>query len=87
MTLSEHIRIFKRGLALLWELSPTETVSRLLGAFVAAVTPYVSIWFSARLIDAIAEGKSAGTLALYAGLTLLASSSSPRGSWSAGASG
>ncbi len=70
MTLSEHIRIFKRGLALLWELSPTETVSRLLGAFVAAVTPYVSIWFSARLIDAIAEGKSAGTLALYAGLTV-----------------
>ena len=70
MKLSEHIRILKRGLALLWEMSPTETVSRLLGAFTAAVTPYVPIWFSARLIDAIAAGEPAGTLALYAGLTV-----------------
>ena len=70
MKLAEHIKIYRRGMAALWRLSRDETVFRFLGAVVEAVTPYVPIWFSARLIDAIAAGRPAGTLALYAGLTV-----------------
>ena len=70
MKLSEHVRIFRRGLRLLYRLSPTHTVCFLTEALVSAVTPYVPIFFSARLIDAIAQGRPAGTLALYAALTV-----------------
>ncbi len=70
MKLTEHIKIYRRGMAALWRLSRDETAFRFLGAVVEAVTPYVPIWFSARLIDAIAAGRPAGTLALYAGLTV-----------------
>ena len=70
MKLGEHIKIYRRGMAALWRLSRDETAFRFLGAVVEAVTPYVPIWFSARLIDAIAAGRPAGTLALYAALTV-----------------
>ncbi len=70
MKLTEHIKIYRRGMAALWRLSRDEAAFRFLGAVVEAVTPYVPIWFSARLIDAIAAGRPAGTLALYAGLTV-----------------
>ena len=70
MKLTEHIKIYRRGMAALWRLSRNEAAFRFLGAVVEAVTPYVPIWFSARLIDAIAAGRPAGTLALYAGLTV-----------------
>lgn len=70
MKLTEHIKIYRRGMAALWRLSRDWTAFRFLGAVVEAVTPYVPIWFSARLIDAIAAGRPAGTLALYAGLTV-----------------
>ena len=70
MKLSEHFKIFRRGLRLLYEMSPVYTVSFLLEALVSAVTPYVPIFFSARLVDAIAAGRPAGTLALYAALTV-----------------
>ncbi len=70
MKLGEHIKIYRRGMAALWRLGRDEAAFRFLGAVVEAVTPYVPIWFSARLIDAIAAGRPAGTLALYAGLTV-----------------
>ncbi len=70
MKIGEHIKIYRRGIAALWRLSRDGAAFRFLGAVVEAVTPYVPIWFSARLIDAIAAGQPAGTLALYAGLTV-----------------
>ena len=70
MKLSEHIRVFWRGIRLLYEMSPAYTVLFMLEALVSAVTPYVPIWFSARLIDAIAAGRPVGALALYAALTV-----------------
>ncbi len=70
MKLSEHIRVFGRGIRLLYEMSPAYTVLFMLEALVSAVTPYVPIWFSARLIDAIAAGRPVGALALYAALTV-----------------
>ena len=70
MKLSEHLRIFGRGIRLLYEMSPAYTVLFMLEALVSAVTPYVPIWFSARLIDAIAAGRPLRTLALYAALTV-----------------
>ena len=70
MKLSEHLHIFGRGIRLLYEMSPAYTVLFMLEALVSAVTPYVPIWFSARLIDAIAAGRPLRTLALYAALTV-----------------
>ena len=69
MKASEHFRILKRGIGLLYELSPTYTAFSMLEAVVSAVTPYVPIWFSARLVDAVADGAPAKTLAVYAALT------------------
>ena len=70
MKLSEHLHIFGRGIRLLYEMSSAYTVLFMLEALVSAVTPYVPIWFSARLIDAIAAGRPLRTLALYAALTV-----------------
>ena len=67
---SEHFRIFGRGIRLLYEMSPAYTVLFMLETLVSAVTPYVPIWSSARLIDAIAAGRPLRTLALYAALTV-----------------
>ncbi len=70
MRLSEHFKIFRRGIGLLYELNPAYIVLSMLEAIISAVTPYVPIWFSARLIDAIAAGRPVETLALYAALTV-----------------
>ena len=69
MKASEHFRILKRGIGLLCELSPSYTAFSILEAVVSAVTPYVPVWFSARLVDAVADGAPARTLAVYAALT------------------
>ncbi len=70
MKLSEHFRVFKRGIGLLWELSRAFTVCTVLQAVITAIAPYVPIYFSARLIDGLAAGRPAFTLALCAGLTV-----------------
>ena len=70
MKLKEHIRIYCRGLKQFYSYAPRYFISHSIGDFLAAVTPYVPVYFSAKLIDALASGESIGTLALYAGLTV-----------------
>lgn len=70
MKLKEHIRIYYRGLKQFYSYAPRYFISHSIGDFLAAVTPYVPVYFSAKLIDALAEGQSVDTLALYAGLTV-----------------
>lgn len=70
MKWKEHIRIYCRGLKQFYSYAPRYFVSHSIGDFLAAVTPYVPVYFSAKLIDALASGESVGTLALYAGLTV-----------------
>lgn len=70
MTLREHCNIISRSLRLLYRLSHRYVWSLTLGAAATALLPYVPIYFSARLIDALTAGAGARTLALYAGLTV-----------------
>ncbi len=70
MTLREHCRIISRSLRLLYRLSRRYVLALMLGAAVTALLPYVPIYFSARLIDALTAGAGVRTLALYAGLTV-----------------
>lgn len=70
MKVSEHIQLTKRSVSLLFSLSRAKITCLLLGSFTGAVMPYVPVWFSARLLDCLYEGREAGTLALYVLLTV-----------------
>lgn len=70
MTFKEHIKIGRRGLKLLYSLSHRYLLSMILHSIVTAVTPYVSIYFSARLVDGLSTGAEGRNLAVYAGLTV-----------------
>lgn len=70
MTLREHCHIISRSLRMLYRLSRRYVWALTLGAAVTALLPYVPIYFSARLIDALTSGAGIRTLALYAGLTV-----------------
>ena len=70
MKLSEHIRISKRAIRHLFSLSRSFAVCLFLDAVLRNALPYVPIYFSARLIDGLYEGRPLGALALYAALTV-----------------
>ena len=70
MKLREHLHIIRRSIRLLDRLSRRNLLGRSLHALVVALMPYVPIYFSARLIDALIAGAPVQTLALYAGLTI-----------------
>ncbi len=70
MKLGEHIEIFLRGVKSVWEGSPTYLLCLVFGNVLSAVTPYVPIYFSAKLIDALASGEPVSTLVLYVALTV-----------------
>lgn len=70
MTLSEHFQISKRAIRHLFSLSRAYATCLILNAFLQSLLPYVPIYFSARLIDALYERQPVQTLALYVGLTV-----------------
>lgn len=70
MKLSEHMHIFGKSLNLLYSLSKKLTICLVLTSFVLAILPYIPIYFSARLIDALSAGEPISVLALYAALTV-----------------
>ncbi len=70
MKWKEHLRITRRSVALLYSLSRRYFWSIVLGSIVTAILPYVPIYFSARLLDALVRHAGVRTLALYAGLTV-----------------
>ncbi len=75
MTWREHLTISRRSLKLLCALSRRRVISAVLGSLVDALLPYVPVYFSARLIDALAQRAPMRTVwtyaALLAGLTAL----------------
>lgn len=70
MKLNEHLRIIGRSMKLLHRLSRRYLWALVLYAVVTALLPYIPIYFSARLIDALISGAGSRMLALYAGLTV-----------------
>ena len=70
MTLKQHVQISRRSIGLLAQLSRRHLVSLALNSVLYALLPYVPIYFSARLIDALAHGQSGAVLTLYAALTV-----------------
>ena len=70
MTLKEHLSISRRSIRLLYSMSRRYFLSTVFANIITSVTPYVPIYFSARLIDALSAGAGVRTLALYASLTV-----------------
>lgn len=71
MKLSEHIKISKRAVRLALYLKRTYTYCLILGECIHALTPYLSIYFSAKLVDALFAKAPADTLVFYALLTVI----------------
>ncbi|MBQ8642500.1 MAG: ABC transporter ATP-binding protein [Clostridia bacterium] len=70
MTFREHIAITKRSIRMLWDYDSTYFASMTVRTILSGVMPYIPIYFSAKLIDALAAGESIGVLVLYVGLTV-----------------
>ncbi|MDE7300344.1 MAG: ABC transporter ATP-binding protein/permease [Lachnospiraceae bacterium] len=70
MKLKEHISIFRRAVKMLFELNRSYMLCTIFGCFVSSLIPYIPIWFSAKLIDAIWAGAAAERIAMYAALTV-----------------
>lgn len=65
--MKKHLSVAWRGLRLLWSMDRRYLLSLTAGSAVTALLPYVPIYFSARLIDALSAGAGRETLLLYAG--------------------
>ncbi len=70
MTLREHIRIFRRGGKLCFDFSKTYFLCDVCNIALEALIPFVPIYFSAKLIDALAAHAPLEELFLYALLTV-----------------
>ena len=70
MKFTEHIQISKRAIRYLFSLSSSYATCLILNAVLQNLMPYVPIYFSARLIDALYERQPVQVLILYAALTV-----------------
>ena len=70
MKLKEHINISRRLIKLQYSLSRRHMWATIIRSVVTALKPYVPIYFSALLIDALVSGAPLGRLVLYASLTV-----------------
>lgn len=70
MTLKEHLNISARSAKLVYSLNKKYFISSVIKNIITAALPYVPIYFSARLIDALSAGAGVQMLATYAALTV-----------------
>lgn len=70
MSWGESLRLTLRGWCIWWKLRPTLLISYGLSAVVKAVTPYTSIYFSARIIGELSQGRNPQVLAQWVGWLL-----------------
>lgn len=70
MKLSEHIALFKRAIKLAIRLNKGYAYTLVLEPLISAVIPYIPIYFSAKLIDALFLGANLKSIILYATLTV-----------------
>ncbi len=70
MTFKEHIAIARRAWKTAYEWDKGYFLSQLGASLLSAATPFVPIYFSARVVDALFDGAEAGRAALYAALAV-----------------
>lgn len=70
MKLREHLQINIQSIKLLDSLSRRYLLSMTAKSVVGGILPYVPVYFSARLIDALAAGEPVEALSLYVTLTV-----------------
>ena len=70
MKLREHMQISRRAIRHLFSLSRSYSTCLILNAVIRSLMPYVPIYFSARLIDALFERQPVEVLVLYVALTV-----------------
>lgn len=65
-TLRERIAITARGYRLLGKYCPGLARDKALSALVTSLQPFITLWFSARIIGEISDGRSVVAVAAYA---------------------
>ncbi len=71
LTIRERIRITARGFGILKEYCPGLAQGKALYELIQSLQPFVSIWFSARIVDELFWHRRAEQIALYVVLTVL----------------
>ena len=71
MKLKERIAVTRRGYRMLAEYCPRLIRTKVIAAAAEALTPFVTIWFSGRIINEIAGNRDIGTLVLLVVLTVV----------------
>ena len=66
MKLKERIAVTRRGYRMLAEYCPKLIRTKVIAAAAEALSPFVTIWFSGRIINEIAGNRDIGTLVLLA---------------------
>lgn len=70
MSLKKRIAITRRGYSILNTYVPGLIRAKVISAAIAALTPFVTIWFSARIINEMLGTRSAGVLIFYVLMTI-----------------
>ena len=70
MKFKKRIEITKRGFDILRTYCPGLIKTKVIAAAVEALSPFVTIWFSAKIINEIAGAKNVNTITLYVLLTI-----------------
>lgn len=70
MNMKKKLDLNRRAFRLLYRLNPRYMIGNIGRSLFSAVVLYVPVWFSAKIIDALASGAGGKTLGLYAGLTV-----------------
>ena len=70
MSLREHIQIIKRALKMCFAMERCYTVCGILNAFLTAITWYIPVYFSAKVIDALYAQETVAVFAFYVTLTV-----------------
>ena len=71
MKLKERIAVTRRGYRMLAEYCPRLIRTKVIAAAAEALSPFVTIWFSGRIINEIAGNRDIGTLVLLVLLTVI----------------
>lgn len=67
---SEHLQVLRRAAKYTFSVNRKYTLLLIMNAFLSAVTSYIPIYFSARVIDSLIAGASVDTVIFYVGLTV-----------------
>ena len=71
MKLKERIAVTRRGYRMLAEYCPRLIRTKVIAAAAEALSPFVTIWFSGRIINEITGNRDIGTLVLLVLLTVV----------------